>query len=217
MFSRAFCFNRWMIQYFVAACLVTASNKQERRSMAVPSEITEFLRSRRTIHNFTAEAPPIELVEEAVEVARWAPNHHHTEPWRFFLLGARAIARIVDLNAELVAEKKGPEAGEAKRKRWSEIPGWLVVTCDRSDDPVRQEEDYAACCCAVQNLSLALWAHGVGVKWTTGAVTRHPELFDLLGVDLEKHRSVGILWYGYPAVIPIQKRKSVEEILTSIS
>ena len=184
--------------------------------MAEPSQMIELLRSRRTIHNFTAEVPPIQLVEEAVEAARWAPNHHHTEPWHFFLLGPNAISRIVNLNASLVAAKKGEEAGEAKRKRWSEVPGWLVVTCDRSDDALRQEEDYAACCCAVQNLSLALWAHGVGVKWTTGDVTRHPELFQLLGVDANRHRSVGILWYGYPAEVPVQKRKPVDEILTAV-
>jgi nitroreductase len=177
----------------------------------------ELLCGRRTIHNFLAEVPPAHLVEEAVATARWAPNHHHTEPWHFFLLGPNAISRIVDLNAKLVAEKKGDEAGEAKRRRWSEIPGWLVVTCDRSDDSMRQEEDYAACCCAVQNFSLALWAHGVGVKWTTGAVTRHPELFELLGVDSRSQRSVGILWYGYPADVPRQKRKPVDEILTTIA
>lgn len=185
--------------------------------MAEPSVIMELLRSRRTIHNFTAEIPPSELIIDAVEAARWAPNHHHTEPWHFYLLGPTAKSKIVDLNAKLITEKKGEEAGEAKRQRWSEIPGWLVVTCDRSDNPMRQEEDYAACCCAVQNLSLALWAQGVGIKWTTGDVTRHPQLFEILEVDPARQRSVGILWYGYPAVVPVQKRKSVNEILRSIS
>jgi nitroreductase len=184
--------------------------------MSHRSEYFELIRGRRTIHNFETELAPVELVEEAIELARWAPNHHHTEPWHFFLLGPNAISQIVDLNARLVAEKKGDEAGEAKRKRWSTIPGWLVVTCDRSADSVRQEEDYAACCCAVQNFSLAMWAHGVGVKWTTGAVTRHPELFELLEVDSEQQRSVGILWYGYPADLPAQKRKPVDQILTVV-
>ena len=184
--------------------------------MSHRSKFFELIRSRRTIHNFKTELPPVEIVEEAIEIARWAPNHHHTEPWHFFQLGPHAISRIVDLNARLVAEKKGDKAGEAKRKRWSTIPGWLVVTCNRSADSLQQEEDYAACCCAVQNLSLALWAHGVGVKWTTGAVTRHSELFELLEVNSEKQRSVGILWYGYPIDLPVQKRKPVEEFLTFV-
>ncbi|MBC8291030.1 MAG: nitroreductase, partial [Planctomycetes bacterium] len=71
-------------------------------------------------------------------------------------------------------------------------------------------------CCAMHSFSLALWAHGVGVKWTTGTVTRHAELFDLLGANPEKERSIGIFWYGYPADVPAQKRKPVSEILTRI-
>lgn len=185
-------------------------------TMTDPLAIAELLRGRRTIHSFTAEVPPVELIQEAIGLARWAPNHHHTEPWHFYLLGPEAISTIVNLNARLVAEQKGAEAGEAKRQRWSTVPGWLVVTCDRSDDPVRQEEDYAACCCAMQNFSLALWAHGIGVKWTTGAVTRHHELFELLGANPDEERSVGIFWYGYPVETPSQKRMSVEEILRKI-
>lgn len=186
-------------------------------TMTDSAEIADVLRGRRTIHNFLPDVPPIELIEEAIEIARWAPNHHHTEPWHFYLLGPESIAKVVDLNAGLVAEKKGEEAGEAKRKRWSTIPGWLVVTCDRSEDSLRQDEDYAACCCAVQNLSLALWTHGVGVKWTTGAVTRHPELFELLGANPDQERSIGIFWYGYPAGdVPTQKRKAVSEILKRV-
>lgn len=184
--------------------------------MTVTADIADVLRGRRTIHSFLPALPPVELVEESIELARWAPNHHHTEPWHFYLLGPESIARVVDLNARLVTARKGDAAGEAKRKRWSTIPGWLVVTCDRSDDATRQEEDYAACCCAVHSLSLALWAHGIGVKWTTGPVTRHPELFELIGANPDQQRSIGIFWYGYPADIPTQQRRPVAEILTRV-
>lgn len=182
--------------------------------MTNSADIAVVLRGRRTIHSFLPDVPPVELIEEAIEIARWAPNHHHTEPWHFYLLGPEAIDIAVNLNASLVAHKKGEEAGEAKRKRWSTIPGWLMVTCDRSKEPVRQLEDYAACCCAVHSLSLALWTHGVGVKWTTGEVTRHQDLFELIGIDIRKEVSIGIFWYGYPAGdVPAQKRKPVSEIL----
>ena len=40
--------------------------------------IEEVIRGRRTVHNFTAELPPFEQIEKAVELARWAPNHRHT-------------------------------------------------------------------------------------------------------------------------------------------
>ncbi len=176
--------------------------------------LADLLRQRRTVHNFQPDLPPKEAILRAVELARWAPNHHLTEPWRFILLGPETAGQIVDLNAELVAARKGPEHGEYKRKRWSLVPGWIAVTCPRSPDENRQQEDYAACCCAIHNFSLALWSEGIGVKWTTGDVIRHPRFFELLHTDPATHLCVGLLWYGYPAEIPPARRKSVEDIFT---
>ena len=105
----------------------------------------------------------------AVDAAQWAPNHRRAEPWRFHLLGEEAIRRVCELNAELVRAKKGDAAAEKKLQRWLAMPGWLVCTCVGSgeglDDPQgKAREDYAACCCAIQNLCLSLHASGLGSK-----------------------------------------------------
>ena len=180
--------------------------------------IEELVRSRRTIHNFTTKVPPVEHINKAVELASWAPNHRHTEPWQFHHLGPKTISAVVDLNATLVTAKKGVAAGDAKRERWSTVPGWLAVTSARSpDDGHLEKEDYAACCCAIQNLSLYLWSVGIGVKWTTGVVTQHAEFYRLLQVDPVKRQTVGLLWYGYAANVPAQKRRQpVEKILSRL-
>lgn len=178
--------------------------------------LVEAIRGRRTIGSFRLDPPPQDIIVRAVALACWAPNHKKTEPWRFTLLGPETAARIIELNASLVAAASGPETAETKRRQWSAVPGWLAVTCLTSDDPLRQEEDYAAVCCAIQNLSLALWAAGIGVKWSTGAVTRHPEYLPLLGIDPDRQRSVGLLWYGYPATIPEQNRKPLADVLREL-
>lgn len=168
--------------------------------------------TRRTIHEFRPEPVPPKLIRKALELARWAPNHHLTEPWRFYLLGPETAEAIARLNAELVTASQGAAAGEAKYERWRHIPGWLVVTCAVSDDEVRAREDYAACCCAIHNFSLFLWGRGVGVKWTTGAVTREPAFHDLVWIDPEVERVVGLVWYGWPAEVPHLERRALEEV-----
>jgi nitroreductase len=177
------------------------------------SSLADVIRSRRTVDNFQPQLPPRESILRAIELARWAPNHKHTQPWRFHLLGPETAREIVRMNTEIVRAQKGDAAAEAKQQRWSAVPGWLAVTCDVSDDRIRAEEDYAACCCAVQNLALALWAEGVGVKWSTGEVTRMPEFARLLGFEPGERRIVGLFWYGYPTSVPESRRKPVDEII----
>lgn len=175
------------------------------------NSITEIICSRRTIGAFRPDAPPRDTLLAALEAARWAPNHKKTEPWNVIHLGPKTIQKTVDLNSRIVAAIKGTEEGEKKRKKWSTIPGWFVVTSDLSEDSIRREEDFAACCCFVQNLTLVLWSLGVGTKWTTGDVTRHVEFYDLLSIDPNQQRVVGLFWYGYPEVIPEQTRRPVAD------
>ncbi len=176
--------------------------------------LAERIRSRRSTNMFLKQDVSMDLVREAIEVARWAPNHHLTEPWHFYVLGEKKKAASVELIRTIVTENKNTEIGDHKAKSAAAIPGWLVVTCAKSDDELRGREDYAACCCAVQNILLYLSEAGVASKWTTGLITRDQRFFDLLGVDAEKEFVVGLIWYGYPKLLPTQARKDVAEILT---
>ncbi len=177
-------------------------------------EFAEVLRGRRTIELFLQTPVPRDLVNEAVEAAIWAPNHYVSEPWRFYVLGNASIERCLDLCRDIVLGKKGEKAADFKRQSWSEKPGWLVVTCQRSADELRQHEDYAACCAAVQNLMLYLWKAGVGCKWTTGDITRDARFFEIISVDEAQEFVVGLVWYGYPKLTPMQSRKNLSEVLT---
>ncbi|MDA0821139.1 MAG: nitroreductase [Proteobacteria bacterium] len=182
-----------------------------------PTVVAKLLRERRTVHEFTPDPVESSLIADAIELARWAPNHHRTEPWHFYVLDYNTGMRLAALNGEIVAAAKGEKIAAVKRKRWSEMPGWLVVSCVKSDEEIRAREDYAACACAIQNMSLYLWEQGVGMKWTTGEVTRNPGFFNIVGMDFEHEYVVGLLWYGYPALVPTQHRKAPEEILSYVT
>ena len=59
--------------------------------------LAERIRARRTINLFLKQPVARKLILDAIEVARWAPNHHVTEPWHFYVLGPETIAHCVEL------------------------------------------------------------------------------------------------------------------------
>lgn len=189
----------------------------ERLPHSQEEELERFadaIRSRRSIDLFEPEPAGTRRLLEAIEIARWAPNHRLTEPWRFYIVGERKAGELVDLAVDVDTAAKGERAGEARRRRLSAIPAFFVVTSLRSENALIEQENYAASCCAVQNLMLYLWQCGIGVKWTTGAMTRDPRFFEILGIDASEQRLVGFFWYGKPKVVPEQKRREVTEIVT---
>jgi len=62
---------------------------------------------------------------------------------------------------------------------------------------VQKLEDYAACACAIQNLSLSLVADGVGYKWSTGKITRDPNTYQIAEIDPILEEIIGFIWIGY--------------------
>lgn len=187
----------------------------DRCSLPSDEAFADVLRGRRSIDLFEAEPVDSRVLLEAIEVARWAPNHRLTEPWRFYIIGPTTAAVIVELAAALDTAAKGEKAGAARRARLAAIPGFFVLTTRKSpDDALQEREDYAACCCAAQNLMLYLWRRGIGVKWTTGGITRNERFYELLGIDAARETIVGFFWYGIPKAVPTQKRRAVSEIVT---
>lgn len=193
------------------------------RARRAARQLHKTILSRRTINEFDPVLPKHweSALESAVEAATYAPNHKRTEPWRFRLLGNEAIQKVCELNARIVTESKGRAAGNKKLQRWLAMPGWLVVTCQRSsnddnnwEDPMGlAREDYAACCCAVQNLCLSLHAQGIGTKWTTGPVNFHSDFAQAVGFNHQTEYVVGTLWFGTPKVVPSPPAKKLQTLI----
>ena len=184
--------------------------KQDLRRLA------ERIRGRRTIKLFLQTPVERQTILDGIEVARWAPNHHVTEPWHFYLLGEKAMKANVGLIRQITAENSDDNKADFKAKAADQIPGWLVLTCRKSEDEILQREDYASCCCAMQNLMLYLSEAGVGSKWATSAIAEDKRFYDLLGIDQEHELIVGILRYGYSKITPTQSRKETNDIVTEL-
>ena len=179
-------------------------------------KFAERIRGRRTIALFLQTPVDRQIILDGIEVSRWAPNHHLTEPWHFYLLGEKAMKANVELIRQITTENNDANKGDFKAKAAEEIPGWLVLTCKKSEDEVLQREDYASCCCAMQNLMLYLSEAGVGSKWATSAVAEDKRFYDLLGIDQGQELIVGILRYGYSKITPTQSRKEVSDIVSEL-
>lgn len=187
-------------------------------------DVLEAIRTRRTIAQFRSEPIPADILTDILSAGVWAPNHHLTEPWTFFILGPEAHGRVAARHGELRAEKVPAEdtqrrarVQEESVRKFMVIPSLVAVVALQEGDEQRRREDFAATCCAIQNVQLAAWAEGVGVKWSSGPVTRDPLLYELLDIAPDRFTIVGLLQIGYPAETPTRERKrSPTDVIRSI-
>jgi nitroreductase len=60
-------------------------------------QLEHAIRTRRTHKAFAPDPLDAATLDELFELARWAPNHHLTNPWRFRVLGPRSRERLMEL------------------------------------------------------------------------------------------------------------------------
>jgi nitroreductase len=77
--------------------------------------LAERMRSRRTTNMFLKQEVSKDLMLQAIELARWAPNHHLTEPWHFYLLGDEKKQASAELIRTIVTESKTADSRLAGR------------------------------------------------------------------------------------------------------
>jgi nitroreductase len=92
-------------------------------------------------------------------------------------------------------ENERQQAAVGTYRKFVDIPLYLLVALKREQDPELDIENYAACCCVIQNFLLLAWERGLGTSWKT--FKNDPRLRDYVGLD-ENEIVVGIIHVGYP-------------------
>lgn len=165
-------------------------------------DVDTAIRTRRTHKAYRPEPVAREVLDELFELARWAPNHNLTAPWRFRVLGPRALERL-----KAVA---GPEAA-AKLDR---APTLVVCSCALTGDEVQDEEDLHTTAVAAYIVLLAAHARGLGGYWRTPGVLRERAGLEAVGVPPDE-RFVGLIHLGVPAgTKPAPERPAVSATAT---
>ncbi|HEY1508419.1 MAG TPA: nitroreductase [Solirubrobacteraceae bacterium] len=154
-------------------------------SVSLAMDVEEAIRSRRTHKAFAPEPVPRELLDPLLELARWAPNHHLTNPWRFRVVGPEALERL--------KQAAGPEAAS----KLDRAPTLVAATSMRSEDPVQDEEDLCATACATYAVLLAAHGRGLAGYWRTPGVLRTEAGLAALGIGPDE-RFVALIHLGWP-------------------
>jgi nitroreductase len=146
-------------------------------------DVDDAIRARRTIKAYVPEPVPRETLEELFELARWAPNHHLTNPWRFRVLGPNALAAL--------KEAAGPEAA-AKLDR---APTLVVSSAKLTGDSEQDEEDLHATAVATYIVLLGAHARGLAGYWRTVPVMESAAGRAALGLGVDE-LPIGLLHLG---------------------
>jgi nitroreductase len=146
-------------------------------------QLEEAVRTRRTIKAYESAPVAREVLDELFDLARWAPNHNLTNPWRFRVVGPETLRRL--------KEAAGPEAA-AKLDR---APTLVVASAAQGGEPVQDEEDVAAATCAAYIVLLGAHARGLAGYWRTPEVLRTPEGRAACRLP-ESERFLGLLHLG---------------------
>src|SRR5437667_3317080 len=128
--------------------------------MRVPSwavELRRAVETRRTHKQYGSQAVDDATLRELVDLARCAPNHHLTQPWRFRILGPVTRAALEAC------------AGEKEAIKLRRAPTLVLATAVLSGDPHTDREDLLATGCAVYVVLLGATERGLASYWRTPA------------------------------------------------
>jgi nitroreductase len=155
----------------------------------------ELAERRRTHKAFGSEPVPHEILVELFEVARLAPNHHLTQPWRFRVVGPRTLAALQECG------------GPSEAVKLERAPTLVVASAALSGELVQDEEDVCATAAAITLVLLAATERGLASYWRTPALLRSARGREAAGLPAGE-RALGLLHFGAPAREPAPRERA---------
>src|SRR5918997_1203096 len=165
-------------------------------------DVETAIRTRRTHKAYRPDPLSREELDSLLDLARWAPNHHLTNPWRFRVLGPQALARL--------KQAAGPEAAV----KLDRAPTLVVVSCAMCGEDLQDEEDLHATAIAAYIVLLAAHERGLVGYWRTPGVLRTVAGREAVGMGPQEH-FVALIHLGWPIQEkPAPERQPAESVVT---
>ena len=181
------------------------------------SELKDIIEDRRSIYpnQFSQRKVHQEIVEELLDMARWAPTHKLTQPWRFKVFMDKGLEKLARFQADLYEQKKTTDFKSEKHAKLLGKPmqssAVIAICLDRDpNESIPEWEEIACIGAAVQNIYLMCSAYGLAGYWSSGFPTNEPETKEFLGLEA-KDKCLGLFYLGYPEEWPKKgQRRPIE-------
>ncbi|RUA35323.1 MAG: nitroreductase [Bacteroidetes bacterium] len=184
-------------------------------------EINKLIQTRRSIYpaQYSGERVDDEIIQQMLENANWAPNHKHTEPWRFIVFTDKGLDQLGKFQADIykqVSTAKGNfDESKMENLRNKPLSASHVIAIGMKRDEkqsIPEVEEVSAVAAAVQNMQLTASAYGVGCYWGSGGITYMEEAKKALALEKED-KLLGFLYVGMPkeGFWPEGKRKPIND------
>ncbi len=161
----------------------------------------DALLTRRSSPRLSSPAPTHEQLENILQAGLRAADHALLRPWRMLCISGEGLDALGELflSAERAAGKELDAAQEQKlRDKPKRAPLIIVALAKLSEhDKVPAIEQEYSAAAAVQSMSLAAYAQGLGSMWRTGGKAYDATVRDGLGVA-DNEKIVGFLYLGTP-------------------
>lgn len=172
------------------------------------SSVLNVIKRRRSTGQVLPDSPTRAQIECLLEAATYAPNHHVTEPWQFWVLTGAAREQLGAVLEESLRQRlEQPLDEKAQRKLLGErskpLRAPVIITVGlrskqhKSGDPIENIEAIAA---AVQNMLLTAEDMGLATIWRTGDPTQDPLVKQWFGLGPDD-QILAFIYVGYPKII----------------
>jgi nitroreductase len=174
--------------------------------------LTEIIKRRRSVFpiSYTEQEVPVEVINQLLENANYAPTHKLTQPWRFIVfrgegkrkLGLELAKRYQQLTPATLFLQKKYDSITAKVNQASCV---IALNAQLHPGKIPEWEEVAALACAVQNMALTAEALNVGAYWSS------PDLIYGLNDYLElseNEKCFGLFYMGYHQAQPTEASRT---------
>lgn len=160
-----------------------------------------LIEGRQSVGLLTEPAPDQAQLEQAIQAALAAPDHHRLRPWRFIAVSGDARQRMGEVLVDALMATGETDPAQLDRVRAQPLRAPLIVLCATIATPhpkVPKVEQVLSTGAAIQNMLLTLHAQGFAAMWRTGALVESPQLKAAFGLSADDEIA-GLVYIGSPA------------------